>query len=146
MDAAAEVIIFRPRTDVARFLMDPRNDSLWATGIESAKPLEPGPLRAGSRVHQVTKAFGVRTTVTYEITSIVPGEHLELRIDDPFEMWVLYVLDDTPGGTRVSVRTKAVDDEYGFVQRFGRWFTFLARWNLRRDMRRLKRFLEMNTV
>ncbi len=138
MDARAEIIIARPRREVARFIMDPRNDPLWGSSVESARPIQPGPIVAGTRVEQVSKAWGVRSSVIYEITSLEPDTHMELHVNDPIEMWMLYELDDTPGGTLVRARTKAaMPPSLAF-----KVFSFLARWNLRRDLRKLKRHLE----
>lgn len=119
-------------------MMDPRNDPLWGSSVESARPLTPGPLGPGSKVEQISKAWGVRSSVVYEVTSMAPEAHLELHVADPIDMWMLYELDDTPGGTLVRARTKAVLGG-GLAARF---FSALARWNLRRDLRRLKRHLE----
>ncbi|BAT57673.1 polyketide cyclase / dehydrase and lipid transport [Variibacter gotjawalensis] len=138
MDAAADIVIFRPRREVAAFIMDPRNDPLWGTSIESARPLQPGPLVTGARVEQISKAWGVRSSVIYEVTSIEADHHMELHVADPVDMWMLYELDDTPGGTLVRARTKAsMPQSFAF-----KVFSFLARWNLRRDLRKLKRHLE----
>jgi hypothetical protein len=142
MEAMSEIVIARPRAMVAAFMFDPSNDPLWASGVVACRVLGHGRLQAGAKVEQTSKIFGARSNVTYEIVSMDPERFLEMRLDDPFEMWVLQELEDVPGGTLVRIRTKTVGGDPGFFRLFGPLLGLLTRRNIRRDLRRLRRVIE----
>lgn len=142
MDASGQVVIARPRPAVAAIMFDLRYASLWATGVVSCTPLAPGPMRAGLRVKQVARFLGVKSTFIYEVVSMEQDRFVELRIDSPLEMWVLHELEDAPAGTLVRIRTASVGGDPGFTRLFGRVLGYLARYNVRRDLRQLKQLVE----
>ena len=57
VDAKAEIVIERPRSDVAKIMFDPKCDVLWIGGLKNVFPLTPGTLNAESRA-MVTRTSG----------------------------------------------------------------------------------------
>jgi hypothetical protein len=56
----AEVVIRRPRSEVAAFMFHPDNDAAWTTGVVACRPLTPGRLGPGSRVERTVRFLGRR--------------------------------------------------------------------------------------
>ena len=54
------------------------NAAQWDPGVLAGKPLDPGPVRAGSRFRLVVPFLGRRMTLTYEVISLVPGREVVL--------------------------------------------------------------------
>ena len=146
MDACCEIVIARPRAFVADLLFDPLKARLWSSGVISSRLLSPGPVQPGTRIEQVSRVLGLRTEVNYEVVSIVRDRFLEIKVAGPFDTWCLHEVEDHPGGTLVRIRTAAVGGDPGFFRRFGWLLRALARYNLRRDLRKLKRVAEMGAV
>ncbi|HEY5149443.1 MAG TPA: hypothetical protein VIJ23_06415 [Mycobacterium sp.] len=42
IDVRPEVLVHRPRPDVAVFMFDPANDLTWTGGITASRPAQPG--------------------------------------------------------------------------------------------------------
>ena len=142
MDAYCEIIIARPRAAIAAMMFDPAKAHLWSSGVSACRPLGPGPIRAGSRVEQVSRVFGLRTVAVYEVVSLEPDRFLEIRLPGPFDTWCLHELEDCAAGTLVRIRTKAVGGDPGFFRNFGALLRMMTRYNLRRDLSKLKRVVE----
>jgi len=140
VDVRPEVLVRRPRAEVAAFMFDPANDLKWTGGITSSRPARPGPLVAGSTVERTARFLGRTFTYGYVVTRHDPDRLLELRVERPFPMLVRYELDDTAGGTLVSIRAT------GDPSRFFGWATPLMKRQVRRsiaaDLDRLRAQLE----
>ena len=52
IDIRPEVLVHRPRPDVAAFMFDPANDLAWTGGITASRPAQPGPLVQGATVER----------------------------------------------------------------------------------------------
>jgi hypothetical protein len=146
MDACCDIVIARPRAFVADLLFDPLKARLWSSGVVSSRLVTPGPVKPGTRIEQISRVFGLKTIVTYEVVSMAHDQFLEIKVTGPFDTWCLHEVEDHPGGTLVRIRTAAVGGDPGFFQRFGWLLRALARYNLRRDLRRLKRLAETGAV
>ena len=68
VDVSTEVVIARPRPEVAAFMFNPSNDALWTTGVVDCRPLTEGALRTGSRVERVSKMLGRQFGYLVEVT------------------------------------------------------------------------------
>ena len=142
MDGAGEIVIARSRPVVAEFLFDDGNAPLWAKNVVACRQLTPGPVRPGTRIEQVNRMFGTNTAFTYEVVSMQTDRFFELRMDDPFELWVLQELEDVAGGTLVRIRTKRVGGDPLFFRLFGPVLSYLTRRRIAHDLRKLKQVLE----
>jgi carbon monoxide dehydrogenase subunit G len=55
------------------------NAAEWDPGVLSGEPLDPGPVRAGSRFRLTVPFLGARMALTYEVTSLVPDREVLLH-------------------------------------------------------------------
>lgn len=139
-DVTASVLIRRPRPEVAAYMLDPRNDAEWTTGVESVRPLTPGPLRTGSKVDRSVRFLGRRFGYTYEVTAAEPGRWAEMAVEVPFPMRIRYQLDDEGGATRASIRARG--EPRGFFRLFGPLLAPMVRRSIGKDLELLRRRLE----
>jgi hypothetical protein len=140
VDVRPEVVVRRPRREVAAFMFDPANDLRWTGGITASRPSQDGPLVAGATVERTARFLGRSFTYGYVVTEHDPGRLVQLEVERPFPMVVRYELEDDPSGTRVAIHAS------GRPGRFFRWATPLMTRQVRRsitaDLARLKRCLE----
>jgi hypothetical protein len=108
VDITTEVVIARPRKDVAAFASDPDNATRWYRNIESVEWKSSPPLVVGSRIGFVARFLGRRLAYTYEVREFVPGERFVMATaEGPFPMETSYVWSDAPGGaTRMTLRNR----------------------------------------
>ena len=107
MDVTVSETISAPREDVARYVMDHRNDTTWIGGITESELLGEEPLGVGSDVRRVASFMGKRIDYVLRIAEMQPWVRLEMRsVKAPFPMAVTYGFDDAPGGTITSVRVQ----------------------------------------
>ncbi len=140
IDVQPEVLIRRPRAEVAAFMFEPRNDSIWTTGVVECRPLTGGPLRTGSRVERISRFLGRQFGYQYEVVAAEEGRSVELRVDEPFPMRIRYELEDVPGGTLA--RIHAQGDATGFFRMAAPLMAPMVRKNITRDLELLKAHLE----
>jgi hypothetical protein len=113
VDAKAEIVIERPRAEVARIMFDPKCDKLWIGGLSNVFPLTPGTLKKDSRVDRVGNFLGRDYSAKLLVVKDDPEKMLEFSSDEPFEMKIKYQLDDAGEGTRVRLSiTGIVDHQY----------------------------------
>ena len=142
VDVETEVVIGRPRTEVASYAADPDTATDWYENIERVEWKTAGPLAVGSRVSFVARFLGRRLEYTYEIRELVPGSSLVMSTSDgPFPMETTYTWADAPpGGTRMTLRNRG--EPSGFSKVAGPMMArALGRAN-RKDLARLKEILE----
>ena len=140
IDARAAILIRRPRSAVAAFMFDPRNDAEWTTGVVACRPLSDGILRPGSRVERVTKFLGRQFTYEYRVTARDDDCSVDLSVDEPFPMQIRYELADEGGGTLASIRARG--DAGRFFRIAGPLLGLMVRRNIARDLRAMKARLE----
>jgi hypothetical protein len=140
IDVRPEILVRRPRDQVAAFMFDPTNDIRWTGGITDSRPAQPGPLTTGATVERTARFLGRSFTYGYVVTQHEPGRLVQLQVERPFPMTVRYELQDGPGGTLVTIHAT------GTPGRFFSWATPLMRSNVRKsiaaDLERLRRCLE----
>ncbi len=80
-----ETRIARPVADVYAALVDIEHYPSWlvASGITGVQRLEPGPLRAGSRLRIAQTVAGRSTVLDGTVTVLAPGAAFGLRGKDP---------------------------------------------------------------
>lgn len=141
IDVTIEQAIRRPRNEVAAFVMDHRNDTVWIGGIRRSELLGEPPLAEGSEVRRVASFLGRRIEYVLRIERMRPGEELAMRsVRAPFPMTVVYGFADDGGGTRVSIR---VGGEPRRWYRLGEGLLAeQTRRSIARDLERLRRMLE----
>jgi len=142
VDVQTEIVISRPRAEVAAYASDPDNAASWYQNIESAEWKTPRPLAVGSRVAFVARFLGRRLAYTYEVTELVPGERfIQRTMEGPFPMETTYSWEDAPGGgTRMKLRNRG--EPSGFSSFAAPVMATAMRRANQKDLARLKGILE----
>jgi Polyketide cyclase / dehydrase and lipid transport len=140
VDVTSEVLVRRPRADVAAFMFDPRNDAAWTSGVVASRPLTEGRLRPGSRVKRTTRFLGREFNYVYYVVEADDDRFVEIRVDKPFPMQVRYELEDVPDGTTARIRARG--DAGGFFRLAGPLLAMMVRRNIGADLANLRKELE----
>ncbi len=91
VDVSTEIVIARPRAEVAEFASDPERVPLWYANIHSVEWKTEPPVRVGSQIAFVARFLGRRLAYTYEVVELVPGERFVMRTaEGPFPMETTY--------------------------------------------------------
>jgi uncharacterized membrane protein len=142
VDVLTEIVIARPRAEVAAFAANPDNAPAWYVNIKSAQWKSEPPLRVGSRIAFVAEFLRKRLAYTYEITEYVPGERLVMRTaEGPFPMETTYTWE--PAGqdsTRMTLRNRGTPQ--GFSRLVAPFMAAAMRKANQKDLARLKALLE----
>ena len=140
IDVTTDILIRRPRADVAAFMFDPTNDAIWTTGVVESRPLAAGRLRKGSRVDRISKFMGRQFGYRYEVIDASDDGFVEMRVDEPFPMRIRYELADAGGGTLVRIHARG--DATGFFRMAAPVMARMVRKNIGKDLELLKAHLE----
>ena len=142
VDVQTEIVISRPRAEVAAYASDPDNAASWYQNIESAEWKTPRPLAVGSRVAFVARFLGRRLAYTYEVTELIPGERfIQRTMEGPFPMETTYSWEDAPGGgTRMKLRNRG--EPSGFSSFAAPVMATAMRRANQKDLAQLKGILE----
>lgn len=142
VDVSREIVIRRPRAEVAAYAADPDNATAWYENVEAVEWKSPKPLAVGSEIAFVARFLGRRLAYTYEIREFVPGERLVMATAEaPFPMETTYAWENTDGGaTRMTLRNRG--EPSGFSRVAAPAMAAAMRRANRKDLARLKEILE----
>jgi uncharacterized membrane protein len=142
VDVLSEIVIDRPREQVAAYAADPSHAPDWYVNIASVEWLTEPPVRMGSRMAFVARFLGRRLAYTYEIIEFVPGERLVMRTaEGPFPMETTYTWSpDGDDRTRMTLRNRG--EPAGFSRLAGPFVAAAMRRANRNDLAALKARLE----
>ena len=142
VDVSSQIVIRRPRADVAAYAMNPENAPQWYVNIKSVEWRTEPPLRAGSRIAFVADFLGRRLAYTYEIGALAPGERLVMRTSEgPFPMETSYRWEAiSTTDTLMTLRNRG--DATGFAGFVAPFMAMAMRRANRKDLLRLKQILE----
>lgn len=106
----SEVVIARPRREVAAFAADPERWPLWHAGVRELAWHSGPPLRGGSRLDIVSELLRRRVTFAGEVAEHATGERLVLRgIDGSAGAETSYLWRDAgDGSTRMTLEQRGV--------------------------------------
>jgi uncharacterized membrane protein len=142
VDVTSEIVIDRPRNEVAAYAADPDNVPSWYVNIKSVEWKTPRPVGVGSRVAFVADFLGRRLAYTYEVAELVPGERLVMKTTEgPFPMETSYswkAIDERT--THMTLRNRGVPT--GFSAVMSPFMSWMIRRANRKDLRCLKEQLE----
>jgi uncharacterized protein YndB with AHSA1/START domain len=141
VNVETEILIRRPRSEVAAYASDPDNAPRWYENIHASQRLTTGPIDVGSRVAFTAKFLGRDLNYTYEFTEYVPGEKLVMRTaQGPFLMQTTYTWADVFGGTRMTLGNAGKPS--GFSRVAGVFMAPMIRRATQKDLKKLKALLE----
>ena len=142
VDVRREVVIARPRDEVAAYACDPDNATAWYENIKAVDWESPKPLAVGSRIAFAAEFLGRRLTYTYEVRELVPGSRLVMSTaEGPFPMETTYTWEDAgDGATRMTLRNRG--EPSGFARVGAAMMAVAMRRANQKDLRRLKQLLE----
>lgn len=142
VDAKAEIVIERPRAEVAKIMFDPKCDKLWVGGLTNVFPLTPGLLKKDSRVDRDGTFLGRQYTAKLLVIKDEPEKMIEMSSDEPFELKLRYDLEDADAGTKVKLRM------YGIVEHQYQMPPAVLNKSiidaLSDDLKKLKRYAELS--
>ncbi len=142
VDVSTEIVIARPRHEVARYAADPDNVPEWYVNIRSVQWKTDRPAVLGSQVAFVAHFLGRRLEYTYEIVELIPGEKLVMRTaQGPFPMETTYTWAAiSESSTLMSLRNRG--RPAGFSALLAPLLALMVRRATRKDLALLKRLLE----
>ena len=142
VDVETEIVIARPRDEVAAYAADPGNATAWYRNIASVSWETPPPVSVGTRVAFVASFLGRRLEYTYEVREHLPGERFVMSTaQGPFPMETTYTWQDAgDGATRMTLRNRG--EPSGFAKFTGPLMAAAMRRANQKDLDRLKQILE----
>jgi hypothetical protein len=146
VDVITEIVIARPRVEVAAYSGNPDNAPEWYVNIESVEWMTKPPLEVGSKVAFVAQFLRSRLAYTYEFVELVPGERLVMRsAGGPFPMETTYTWESLEdGGTRMTLRNRG--EPSGFASLAAPLMVNAMRRANRKDLEQLKAILERQSA
>jgi uncharacterized membrane protein len=108
VDVRTEIVIDRPRSEVAAYASDPDNATTWYENIKAVEWRSQKPAAVGSRIAFVARFLGRRLAYTYEVREVVPGERFVMSTaEGPFPMETTYTWEDSAGGaTKMTLQNR----------------------------------------
>lgn len=145
VDVTTEIVIARPRHEVAAFAVDPDRIALWYVNIRAIEWKTPPPLGVGTRLALAADFLRRRLEYVYEVVEHVPGERFVMRTaEGPFPMETTYTWRDAaPGRTAMALRNRGTPA--GFSRLLAPLVTIAMRRANGKDLALLKSILEART-
>jgi hypothetical protein len=142
VDVVTEIVIERPREEVAGFAGDPSNAPGWYENIQSVSWQTPPPVAVGSRMDFVARFLGRRLAYTYEVVELVARERLVMRTaQGPFPMETTYTWEALgPDRTRMTLRNRG--EPAAFAKLAAPVMATAIRKANEKDLANLKRLME----
>jgi hypothetical protein len=142
VDVVTDIVIARPREQVAAFSANPDNAPGWYANIKSVEWKSAPPLQVGSRIAFVAHFLGRRLAYTYEIAVLDLPDRLVMRTSDgPFPMETIYAWSsEGPDSTRMTLRNRGRPT--GFSALVTPFMAVAMKGANQKDLRLLKALLE----
>src|SRR5215204_1639507 len=103
MRCESAVDVAAPPAEVFPWLLDADRVPRWMTGLEVYEPLDPGPLRVGSRIRQELSVSGQQLRFELRVAELDPPRGAVLRFEGSgFKAANEYSVADAPEGSKVT--------------------------------------------
>jgi carbon monoxide dehydrogenase subunit G len=103
MRGESTVTIAKPPAEVFPWLIEPDKVPEWMSGLERYEPVEPGPLRAGSKINQELVVSGYHLRFELEVAELDPPRRAVMRFEGSgFKAANEYTVAEDAGGARVT--------------------------------------------
>jgi carbon monoxide dehydrogenase subunit G len=103
MRCESTVDVDRPPADVFPWLLDADKVPRWMTGLLAYEPLEPGPLRVGSRIRQELSVSGQQLRFELLVAELDAPRRAVLRFEGSgFKAVNEYLVSEAGSGSRVT--------------------------------------------
>jgi uncharacterized protein YndB with AHSA1/START domain len=142
VDVLTQIVIARPRVEVAAFATAPDNAPAWYANIRAVEWKTAPPLELGSRVAFVAHFLGRKLAYTYEVIEHEPDERLVMRTaEGPFPMETTYTwASEGAESTRMTLRNRG--EPRGFSKLVAPVMASAMRRENQKDLARLRDLLE----
>jgi len=146
IDVMAELLINKPKSEVAAYATNPDHDPVWISGIVESKMLTDPPLAQGSQVERVASFLGRRIQYILEVVDWEPGSRMGMHsIKGPFPMDVTYEFEEAPSetvelGTLARIRVKG--EASGFFKLASPLLAQAVKRSISKDLKNLKEIME----
>jgi uncharacterized membrane protein len=142
VDVVSEILIARPRREVAAYSSDPDNATAWYVNIKSVQWKSAKPMAVGSRFAFTAKFLGRPLSYTYEVVDLQPQARFVMRTaEGPFPMETTYLWADGPTGTtKMTLRNRG--EPAGFMGMVAPFLAMAMKRANASDLARLKALLE----
>ena len=142
VDVVTDIVIDRPRGEVAAYAADPSNVPEWYANIRSVTWRTTPPAEVGSRMEFVARFLGRELAYTYEVVELVAESRLVMRTaQGPFPMETTYEW-ESAGASATRMRLRNRGEPAGFSRLVAPFMTAAVRRANRKDLARLKQVLE----
>ena len=91
VDAKTEVVIARPREEVAAVMFDPKCDKLWIGGLRNVFPQTSGLLSKGAKVERVGDFLNRRYSANVVVIANEKNKYVELSSDERVVAFKIFV-------------------------------------------------------
>jgi hypothetical protein len=142
IDVTTEIMIHRPRAEVAAYAADPDHAPDWYVNIHSVEWKTPPPLAIGSEIAFVARFMGRTHAYSYVVVELAPAERIVMRsVGAPFPMETTYTWTDI-GEVAAIMSLRSRGEPSGIAKVRTRLVAPAMRRANRDDLRRLKAILE----
>ena len=139
------VTVDRPVAEVWDFISNFENTTRWSRGVLHARQTSDGPLRVGSTLQTVVKAFGRRRTADYLVTEYEPNRAFAFEVSaGAMSSRARFSVEPAGAGTRLTASGEAAVT--GFFKLLEPILVRTLKRHSEADLANVKRILEASVA
>lgn len=144
VDVVTDIVIARPRSEVAAFAADPDHVPAWNDNVQSVTWKTEPPLAVGTKLAFVALVMGRRVAYTSEVVEHQPGTLLIMRATEgPLPLETTYRWSSQDDGTAMTLRSRG--EPKGISKLAAPVMAAALKRTNQKDLERLKAILEART-